>query len=168
MVVSRRLERRARRVQTKLFAAVGAWPPFGLFFSAPPTRVELVTLALGKPCSIQLSYGGGWFWISIEQRPPSGGARSLATFWGFVSIARTDAKEGGALTREGGFSSRSSARPCGGPLLAALGEAGAASKRTAGAAQRVEVRPGGLPAASSVATNRLCDTRQGGRDVALL
>jgi hypothetical protein len=26
---------------------------------APPARVELATLALGKPCSIQLSYGGG-------------------------------------------------------------------------------------------------------------
>ena len=26
---------------------------------APPARIELATLALGKPCSIQLSYGGG-------------------------------------------------------------------------------------------------------------
>ena len=38
-------------------------PAFSLFFAvlamAPPARIELATLALGKPCSIQLSYGGG-------------------------------------------------------------------------------------------------------------
>src|SRR6478609_9804464 len=38
-------------------------PVFSLFFAvlavAPPARIELATLALGKPCSIQLSYGGG-------------------------------------------------------------------------------------------------------------
>lgn len=35
------------------------WLRIALFSRAPPIRFERTTLALGKPCSIQLSYGGG-------------------------------------------------------------------------------------------------------------
>jgi hypothetical protein len=32
---------------------------FAVLEEAPPIRFERTTLALGKPCSVQLSYGGG-------------------------------------------------------------------------------------------------------------
>ena len=66
-------------------------PSFSSFFAvlamAPPARIELATLALGKPGSIQLSYGGGRRRLS-RPRAVLKLVRVFATIFQFLPLLR--------------------------------------------------------------------------------
>jgi hypothetical protein len=76
-------------------------PVFSLFLAvlamAPPARIELATLALGKPCSIQLSYGGGRRRLSR----PSATLKLCRGFPGIFRLGSGRGRRAGAYTPRG-------------------------------------------------------------------